>query len=405
MKGNSDMLQIVHLRNRERGAVSIFVVVFCALLMTVLTISFIRLMVQEQQQAATNDLSQSAYDSAQAGVEDAKRALLLCQNGDSLACASLDSGACDSVPRALSSAATADSDGNKEVKIQTGVGDDKLNQAYTCVKVTRQTNDYSTPLGSGESKMIPLKVASTDTFDTVKLSWFEYEDFSSAGMGGRNVQLPDAVSAKLVPVSTNDWPKNRPSLMRLQLMQFDASTGFTLDSFNKNDELANKSNTNTMFLYPTKTVSSNSFDFIDDKRQNQDDPAAGRINNVKCGDDLTTERFACKEITLHLPEPIGGDAAGRKASAYLRLTALYNATHYSVSLYKGANLVKFDSVLPIVDSTGRANDIFRRVESRLEVNPLDFPYPDAAVDITGSLCKHFTVTDQSSGYSKGTCNP
>ncbi len=60
---------------RQRGAVSIFAVVFSALLLTILTVGFIRLMVSAQQRAINNDLSQSAYDAALAGVEDAKRAV------------------------------------------------------------------------------------------------------------------------------------------------------------------------------------------------------------------------------------------------------------------------------------------------------------------------------------------
>lgn len=397
MKGSSSMLQISHSRDHERGAVSIFIVVFCALLMTVLTISFIRLMMQEQQQAATNDLSQSAYDSAQAGVEDAKRALLLCQRGDASACTALDSGTCDSIPAALSGAVSTDGDtGNKEVKIQTNAGDDKLNQAYTCVKVTRQTDDYSTPLNKGASKMIPLKVAPGDTFDTIELSWFEYKDFANAGTPGRDIELPTAVNAKLVPSSTNTWPKNRPSLMRAQLLQFDAAAGFTLDSLNA--EASGKSNVNTLFLYPTDTVSSNNFNFLDDKRQAQDSGAAGRIDTVKCADTVNVLRYACT-ASLHLPEPIDGSAKDR--TAYLRLSALYNAANYSIRLYKGASLVKFDGVLPKVDSTGRANDIFRRVESRLEVNPIDFPYPEASVDITGNLCKNFVVTDGTGSVNQG----
>ena len=59
-------------KDQQTGVVSIFAVIFSALIMSILTVSFIRLMVVDQKQASDNDLSQSAYDAALAGVEDAK---------------------------------------------------------------------------------------------------------------------------------------------------------------------------------------------------------------------------------------------------------------------------------------------------------------------------------------------
>ena len=64
-----------HQQNNNRGAVSIFIVLFTALLVTIIATGFIQLMLRNQQQSVNSDLSQSAYDSALAGVEDAKRAL------------------------------------------------------------------------------------------------------------------------------------------------------------------------------------------------------------------------------------------------------------------------------------------------------------------------------------------
>lgn len=405
MKGNSDMLQISHSRDYERGAVSIFIVVFCALLMTVLTISFVRLMIQEQQQAAANDLSQSAYDSAQAGVEDAKRALLLCQQGNASACGLLDSNTCDSVPRALSGSTSTDSvSGNTEIKIETGAGDEKLDQAYTCVKVDRTPDSYPGSLKAGGSKIIPLK-AGGRTFDRIQLSWFEYDDLKKAGLTSPDVDLPTAstLNARLSPTSNNTWPKNRPSVMRAQLMQFGAA-GFTLDSLNA--AVADKSNANTVFLYPTRSPASDSIRFTDDKRQAQDGGGSGRLNVVECERSLNIEAYACT-ITIELPEPIDGTANGR--TAYLRLGALYGATAYSVKLFQGATEVPFDGVIADVDATGRANDLFRRVQSTVELEPIDFAYPEAAVDITGNLCKNFVVTDgtgTNQGYRpSGSCTP
>ena len=60
--------------NREfkKGGVSIFIVIMVSILVSIMSASFLRIMLRDQEQASKLDLSQSAYDSAQAGVEDAK---------------------------------------------------------------------------------------------------------------------------------------------------------------------------------------------------------------------------------------------------------------------------------------------------------------------------------------------
>ena len=61
--------------------------------------------------------------------------------------------------------------------------------------------------------------------------------------------------------------------------------------------------------------------------------------------------------------------------------------------YIGYGTVKFDGVQPKYDSTGRAGDIYRRVSNRVSPSN-EINYPEYAVDVTGSLCKDFSVTNQ-----------
>ena len=56
----------------RKGAASLYVVIFATILFGVITLSFIRIILSESSQTSNDDLSQSAYDSALAGVEDAK---------------------------------------------------------------------------------------------------------------------------------------------------------------------------------------------------------------------------------------------------------------------------------------------------------------------------------------------
>jgi len=171
-------------RHSQAGEVSMFVVIFAALLIVVVTISFVRIMTQSQQQATANDLSQSAYDSAQAGVEDAKRALLryqtLCQNSTEAACkdalAGISIDTCNTAVDELGDVDVVDN----EVKVKTG-GDNALDQAYTCVKITPNTIDVLGNLTDNSSKIIPLR--GIDQFNIIQIQWFSHDDLADDNLG------------------------------------------------------------------------------------------------------------------------------------------------------------------------------------------------------------------------------
>lgn len=374
--------------HKQRGAVSLFVVIFAALLMTVVTVSFVRIMIQSQQQASATDLSQSAFDSAQAGVEDAKRALLRHQNYCSThtvaECAAdkltIDSPtlACNDAVRTLEDVASISNPGT-EVKVKINGNDNDLDQAYTCVKIQTQTDDYIGELEKDESKFIPLISASD--FNKVKIEWFSPKDLKDS----TTADVPTFVSG--TPLLMSDWnvsQQNRPSIMRSQLIQFSSTgAGFSLDEFDNNT--ANASN-NTLFLYPSDIIDTTK-SFTDNTRR----VVSGGPIQVRCNDLGNTEPFACFAfITL----PKSSDSHVQ----YLNLKSLYNGAHYRVTLLKDAIPVKFDNVQPSIDSTGRANDLFRRVQTRVEMTNVNFPYPQAEIYTTGNLCKNFMVTDSEGDY-------
>jgi hypothetical protein len=79
----------------------------------------------------------------------------------------------------------------------------------------------------------------------------------------------------------------------------------------------------------------------------------------------------------------------------MKLSAQYGATtNYSVELFDGGRgAVNFDGVQPLIDSTGRASDKFRRVQSRVEMNSTTLPIPDFAVSTDGKFCKAMIIRD------------
>ena len=171
---------------------------------------------------------------------------------------------------------------------------------------------------------------------------------------------------------------------------------FKLSDFD-DSQAGNKSNANTLFLYPSATGLANEDFALDARRSPTNTP-----HQVKCNTSFVDGEYAC-QATIKLPSPIDGNVTDR--NAYLRLTALYNGAHYRVRLKNGGNYIQFNQVQPLVDSTGRADDIFRRIQARIELTG-DFTYPEAAVDMQGNLCKNFTITDVDSGYKgSATCTP
>ena len=188
---------------------------------------------------------------------------------------------------------------------------------------------------------------------------------------------------------------------------------FTVDGFDTTKQTTpTQSNTNTLFFFPTTASASvESFTGRDQRRANlsdtipQDDPTASPLP-ASCSTSIPEGGYACS-MTLSLPDVIDGGSARK---GFLYLTSYYNNAHFRVTMSKSVansvtlNPVKFDSVQPLVDSTGRANSLFRRVQSRVDLIDTNFPYPQGAVDVTGNFCKDFAVTDLAF-IPSGKCEP
>lgn len=374
----NEMINSKFKNNKQLGAVSLFVVIFATLLMTVITISFVRIMIQDQQQATASDLAKSAYDSAMAGVEDGKRALLraqsICSSGGDCANAFtiINSDTCNAAIGTLSDIGTT----TGEVKVQTG-STNALDQAYTCVKIKADTPDYLGEMAQDNSKLIPL-VGSKD-FNKIKIEWFSNKDLS---LSATKATMPRSSGASLVAQS--DWGVNTPPIMRAQIIQF--GVDFKLSDF---DDYNATSHNNTLFLYPA-SAGATTQTVVDARKTATFSPAP-----IQCKDLSLSESYSCSVI-ITLKDTV---VTGAK-TAYLNLEAIYNKANYKITLWNNSDItpVNFKDVQPEIDSTGRANDYFKRVSTRVEMSDTNFPYPVAEIAINGSFCKDFIATDSTSDY-------
>ncbi|MEI6228577.1 MAG: hypothetical protein WCP11_00920 [Candidatus Saccharibacteria bacterium] len=368
---------------KQSGSVSLFMVVFATLLITIVTVGFVKIMLQGQQQATATDLSQSAYDSAQAGVEDAKRAILryksLCESAvSSVDCVAeysiLNSSNCNQAVGQLD-----EINGDNEVKVQTG--NKSLDQAYTCTKISMETPNYMGSLAVDSSKMIPL--VGSAPFQSIQIDWFSAKNLQNPS---DTAEIPPIAATTELP---DEWGINKPSIMRAQFIQF--KSGFSLSDFDSNSS-------NTLFLYPSSILASKVILSTDTRPSPEDGHSSAKtIKKVHCTENI--ELYACS-VVVDLPVEVAGNRV-----AYLNLASIYNNSDYRIKLLSSTGAtVSFQSVQPEVDSTGRANNLFRRVVSRIELTDVDFPYPRAAVDVEYDFCKAFTITNVTQ-LSNGGCNP
>ena len=362
---------------QEQGFVSILSVIFFVLLMSVLTISFLRIMSDEQTQVVNDDLSKGALASAQSGVEDAKRALIYCNQQVGAARTScfqtLNNPDCPGIfdpsqPMNLTTALGLDASiGDGSIR----VGDPANNQRYTCVITSLQTPDVVGQASEGLGELIPLR--STGNFNQLTVRWQQMSvdgtlaipKVADGNKSYRYSEWKDSVTnTRFVP------------MMRLQLVSFDKTQ--TIPQM--------QDNTVGMFLTPYFTgytmnnpnhipLSSISLGGLGDKRA-----------EVWCS---PSQDYQCG-VTIDLP----ADSPNDNKEYYLYVGSVYGSPHYKLELANSGAIQQFDNIQPQVDSTGAAADVFRRVISRISYNSDSFLTMNA-IEAGQSLCKDFFVTDTS----------
>ena len=146
----------------QEGAASIFIVIFTTILLSIITLSFVRIMVSESNLTINYNLSQSAYDSALAGIEDAKVALL--RYHECISKGDYSSNVCSKAINAMrADGATENCDivkdmldrpgedgetivqSESQVFADDGVSEvgETIDQAYTCVKISEIYKRYT----------------------------------------------------------------------------------------------------------------------------------------------------------------------------------------------------------------------------------------------------------------------
>jgi Tfp pilus assembly protein PilX len=392
----------IQLKNhKEAGFVSLFTVIFFILLMTVITVGFLRVMSLEQQQSLDNDLTASAIAAAESGIEDGKRAILAYNTTadptlKTALAAAFTSNNCDSltgsvpIRNALGLSATGNA-----------IGNPAINQFYTCLTVSLNSPNYQNRQSAGSSDYIPL-VAVGNNFQQIRVSWHLIGNPIGADYDG--VPANYAPGPLLPPLNNvngnpaNSWStQGYPAYLRVQLYGNPATPNFSRADID--------ARSHTMFLVPSTQAnvaavdSTTPINFATNDPRGFDQPKTA-LRQVKCVNNPAGNAgsYACTAL-LELPTGL----SSTNNNFYLRVTPMYGQSHFQVSLVNGGSNVDMNGVQPIIDATGRAADVFRRQQARVRVNPIS-DLPEYVAESANTICKNMIVADGTAGsYVANNC--
>jgi hypothetical protein len=354
----------------QSGMVSITVTVVFIMVISLIVLGFSQVSRRNSREALDRQLSSQAFYAAEAGINDAQREIIKqINNGENVK----RQDTCNGAPYAK--------DNGK-------VGD----FSYTCLTVNPEPRELQYGPTSDASLAIPLNAVDKDGNPTVisaiTVSW-------KRTAGKDNINKPATCPKPTVngagqlvtnfPTASN-WAGRCPfGVLRVDIVP--------TTSENLADPIAAARNTMTAFVYPKAGGGGDTLTYGNGS-QNGYTPNAGApqglVQSGGCDDEI------CKFVINGLNFP----------NAYMRVRTVYLDAQ-KVSVRVGDSTVEEDgSFTPtrlkgaqaLVDSTGKSQDVLRRLQVRIPLvgkepsDPAARSYSDYALQTTDSICKRYVVS-------------
>lgn len=332
----------------QRGIVAIVVTIILMLVITLIVLSFSKISRREQRNALDRQLSTQAFYAAESGVNDARKVI---DGWLSAGSSSLN----DDYTSNCTAFATAGSITLPGVLSGSGAA------SYTCIFV-----DPSPPeivyTNSDTQHVLPIKDKSGAAINTIEIYW------DSAKASGNFVGCPPIVPSNTSNPAT--WPPGCDApLLRVELV---AAPFTTSKSF---------------FIYPS----------------------AGSGGTINFGSTTGTKAQGNCTVVPANPNRCKIEIIGLGGTEYyLRVKPIYSSAALTIKATKviggAAELVGAQA---LIDVTGRATDVVRRIQVRVKANNLVGSVPLYGLEGTDKICKKFsingtTATDEGSCWAVST---
>lgn len=318
---------------REKGMVSITVTMILMIVLSLIVLGFAQVARRNQRQALDQQLSTQAFYAAESGINDVRNLLKSAGPGTTIpAKTTCPSGGGGGFYNSLNSTVNS-----------------SIGASYSCLLVNPAPPSLVYGSIGDRSTIIPVN-AESGNLTQVRLVW--KSTTSSTPISG----CPGSTNG--VFVSSASWGCGY-GVLRFDLVPIDNAFDIS--------ELSN--NTMTTFAVPITSGSLTSTNFA---TNGNSDVLGVRCNNTQCS------------LSINLP--------GSSSSYYMRISSLYKNVSLEVTGRNAGGAVNLTGAQALIDSTGKAQDVLRRVQVRIPLSDTSKnKLPDYAIQSTDSVCKRFSV--------------
>lgn len=332
----------------QRGIASILITLITMLVITLIVLGFAVVSRREQRQSLDQQLSVQAFYAAESAVEDARKIIEKTLADPRKALVDKDRCLENNAGGAYPTAGEMEIDPDNDV-------------SYTCLKVDSSPASAIYEGISENNTIVPIKT--TQPIERLELTWRpsgnpqgKPSDDCPANINKAFSPQPDwscgygVLRTDLVPTGTVSGNLTRPNLIR------DTMAGF---------------------FVPVRSNSGGEVSYATGKGQ-------PNITAADCGGNSPTYTRCKMTIT-----ELGG---GNEFS--LRLNSIYRASNVSIVAYQsGGDPLELSGAQIVVDATGKAQDVLRRIQVRLPIEANRSPVTSSyAIQSNASLCKRFRTS-------------
>lgn len=331
-------MKVQKLARNESGMAAIIVSLILMVVVTVIVLAFSQLVRREQRQAFDRQLNTQAYYAAESAINKIYEVLYV-------------------NPGAVDSSYKDDDCNTPTASPATDLGvvlDSAANIEATCIKIDDSVPELKYNPVDSTPKVIPIRTEGNVNITSLT---FEWED-----AGGSN-SCGNAPASMTLPPASGGWHCSM-GILRLDLVPLDDLTrnGLQNDVF-------------TAFLYPTNnaggSVTTNH----------------GAATGVNLGSKILTRCTGgtCTMTVNGLPATPGYAA---------RFRTIYGSSDLTITANGGGtNIIGAQA---IIDVTGKAQDILRRVQVRVPLTQAGSDAPAYALFGADGICKRYGISDRES---------